>query len=281
MRYKRHLTQFVALLAVTILTLSFAIAQVAGQEPGPGAPDVDDPVYLPMVAKPPGTIYGLVTDGGVAASNVTLELHRLNVNTFVDTPLGTTLTNATGFFAFTNQSSLPLDNVYYVRYVNPGNTARLWRWYTRPLDTYVPGSVVHIGDFDIANIALSSPTHGAYVNLPETFTWVRRPATPSDSYEFDLYEDCENCALFYTLPPLGYVGSYNLTTLPAGFNYNTLYFWEVWAYGPDGGYGISFDAYGVTFTNSRMSVAPVQALPEAVRERLENERLLHILQSRP
>jgi hypothetical protein len=274
MKAKKPLTWLVAILAVILLALIFAIGQVIG------APDVDGLIYLPMVENMPG-IYGRVTDGGVAAPNVALELHRLNVNTFADTLQGTTLTNASGYYVFTNQSSLPLDHVYYVKYTNPGDPARLWRWYTSPLDTYTYGSAVNIGDFDIADIALSSPSHGAYVDLPETFTWVRRPATPSDNYEFDLYEDCENCALFYTLPPLGYAGSYNLTTLPPGFAYDTLYFWEIWVYAPDGGYGISYDAYGVTFTNSRMSAAPVQDVPEAMRERLESERLRGVLQARP
>ena len=281
MRSKRYLTPFIALLAVIILMLSFAIGQVAGQEPGPSAPDQDHSVYLPLAKKVPARIYGVVRDDGSVAPNVILELHRLDVNTFADTLVDTTISNSSGYFAFINEPSLPPDNVYYVRYYNPGDPTRLWRWYTRPLGTYFAGQIVHIGDFDLANIVLSLPANGAYVNLPETFSWVRRPATTSDNYEFDLFEDCDNCALFYTLPPLGYVGSYNLTTLPAGFNYNTLYFWEIWVYSGDGGYGISYDANGVTFTSSHMNAAPVKVLPEAVRERLEYKRLLRIVQAGP
>ena len=281
MRAKRLLTPFVALFAVFILTLSFAIGQVAGQEPGPGAPEDDIIVYLPLSVKAPGTILGHVRDGGVVASNVILELRRLNLDTYADSLVDTKTTDPSGYFAFTNQPSLVAQEVYYVKYSNPGNPARLWRWYTRALSTYTFGSIVNIGDFDIADVQLDQPMSGASVTLPRTFYWIVRPATPWDSYEFDLYEGCDNCALFYTDPPLGYVGSYSLTALPPGFHNGTQYWWEIWVYNPDGSYGISFNTNAVTFTHSGIRAAPVKDLPEAEREHLMNERLLRSVQARP
>jgi hypothetical protein len=45
-----------------------------------------------------------------------------------------------------------------------------------------------MGSFDIADITLTSPSPGATVKLPYNFQWNRRTATPSDSYEFNLFD---------------------------------------------------------------------------------------------
>jgi hypothetical protein len=94
------------------------------------------------------------------------------------------------------------------------------------------------------------------VALPYTFQWTRRPASPSDTYEFDLYDPADGDPYFYTDPPLGYVGSYTLSGLPARFRRGTQYAWEVWVYSPDGGYGISYDTRLVTFSSAGTGIAP-------------------------
>jgi hypothetical protein len=152
------------------------------------------------------------------------------------------------------------------------------------LTSFPAGSVVNIGNFDIAEIVLSAPASGAMVSLPSTFQWVPRPATPSDSYEFDLYEDCDpprqDCPFWWTDPPLGYVGNYYLTSLPQGFAPGTQYWWEIWVYAPDGGFGISYDARIVTFTDTGLMATPDKNLPDSLREQVKNERLLHRWQVR-
>jgi hypothetical protein len=136
-----------------------------------------------------------------------------------------------------------------VRYLNtPGTPGRLLGWQTWWIRHY-SGCDLHAGDFDIADIALVSPGDGATVSLPRTFYWTPRPATPSDDYEFDLYDPTDGDPWWWTDPTLGYVGSYTLSSLPSGFSPWTEYAWEVWVYGPDG-YGISYEGRAVTFSNA-------------------------------
>lgn len=113
-----------------------------------------------------------------------------------------------------------------------------------------------IGNFDLANITLVSPANGATVSVPRTFQWTPRPATASDTYEFDMYDPTDGNPYFYTAPPLGYVSSYTLNGLSPGFNVGDLYAWEIWVYSPDGGFGISYETRAVHFSNSGLSDTP-------------------------
>ncbi|MCP4542820.1 MAG: hypothetical protein GY832_37335, partial [Chloroflexi bacterium] len=85
--------------------------------------------------------------------------------------------------------------------------------------------------------------------LPYTFQWTRRTSTPSDSYELNLFDPADNDPWWWTYPALGYVDSYTLAGLPAGFAIGTQYGWNVWVYGPDGGAGISYYYRSVTFSS--------------------------------
>jgi 5-hydroxyisourate hydrolase-like protein (transthyretin family) len=228
----------------------------------------------------PSGIHGCVAQAGVPANSIQVQLHRvLTVDPFTDTTVDTRSTNANGYFAFTGQPALDATHAYFVKYANDSVETRLFRWYTQALFTYAGSSSVHIGDFDIANVPLGLPIDGATVALPETFSWVPRPATLSDSYVFDLFEACGGCPYFDSYPPLGYVNTYELTGLPPGFSFGTQYWWDIWIYHPyDDGYGISFWANAVTFTPTGLSAAPAApaaALPEA--QRLQSERLLRNL----
>jgi uncharacterized repeat protein (TIGR01451 family) len=211
-------------------------------------------VYLPLIRSTcKSGICGRVTLNGSPAAGVSLELRFFNGSSF--STLATTTTNANGDYAFAGMPSLALGQHYYVRYRNyAGTPGRLWVWGTRDLTSYSAGSAVEIGNFDIADIVLVSPAAGATVALPYTFQWTRRPATPSDTYEFDLYDPTDGNPNFYTAPPLGYVGSYILNSLPPGFNVGALYGWEIWVYSPDGGYGISYETRAVHFSNTGLSV---------------------------
>jgi hypothetical protein len=214
-------------------------------------------VYLPLMATPRLGIHGRVTDNGVPVAGIPLELRFYNGSAW--SSIASTYTQADGWFAFTNAPSLGAGQRYYVRYQNTTGAGRLWTWHTRVLDTFVAGSSSHIGDFDVADIGLVSPGNNTSVSLPRTFQWSIRSAMPSDTYEFNLYDPSTGTPYFYTDPPLGYVGSYTLNTLPGGFAINHPYAWEIWVYSPDGGYGISYETRMISFTNQGLTDRPSAA----------------------
>jgi hypothetical protein len=205
--------------------------------------------------------------GGAPAAGVDLELRFFDGSSW--STRASTTTNGEGWYAFGAQPSLGAGQWYYVLYRNNSETAgRLWLWGTRSLSGYKTGDTVDLGRFDIANIALGAPGNGAEVALPFTFTWTPRPATPGDSYEFNLFDPFTNDPYFFTQPPLGYVGGYTLNTLPPGFSTDGLYVWDMWVYSPDGGYGISLEARVVFFSNSGAAAGAgaAPALPDRLAE---------------
>ena len=129
-------------------------------------------------------------------------------------------------------------------------------WFTRVLTTYTADQTVDIGNFDLADVPLVSPGPESIVALPTTFQWNKRAAVPGDSYQFELF-DPYGSSDFIT-PMLGYVDSYTMNSLPAGFTTNQPYGWTVWVNSPDGGYGLSFYYNPVAFSNG--SLTPVQFL---------------------
>jgi hypothetical protein len=245
---------FIRLALIPMLGLTLGLGPVSapssvGQtQEVPLAIGTPDPtIYLPLVLKNyfAGTgIYGLVTLNGTPAAGVSLDLRFYNGLTL--STAATTTTDANGRYSFTSAASLSAGQTYYVRFLNPATTAdgRLGIWLTGDLTSYSAGSSVDIGDFDLADIALS-PTPGAPVSLPATFQWTRRSATSSDSYQFELFDP--NGPSDYLSPLLGYAGDYTLNSLPGGFGTGTPYGWDVLVHSPDGGFGGSFYYNGVTF----------------------------------
>lgn len=221
--------------------------------------------FLSLVRNPEYLgIYGRVTYNSVAASSVALELRFYNGSAW--STIATTSTASDGTFHFLTAPSLNPGQYYYVRYLNPGDSNRLGYWSTRLLNSYRAGTTFAAGDFDLANIALESPSPGATVQLPNTFQWTARPATPTDSYELDLFDPGNQNINWYT-PSLGYVNSYTLNSLPWPFNFYQRYGWYVCVFSPDGGYGASYWAYAVTFqdpgngSNNPIRLAPSKPRP--------------------
>jgi hypothetical protein len=212
---------------------------------------------MPMMFhyKPRG-VYGYVTDDGVPAGGVNLEL-RFSIYGETWSTIANTTTTAYGMYAFPDIPTLTLNQYYYVRYTNTLDPSRLFTWHTRRLDSFTAGSEVNIGDFDIGDITLVSPAAGASVRLPQTFQWTARAASPTDSYEFNIYDPSDPYTWFWTDPPLGYVSSYRVTGLP-GFSIAYPYFWEIWVYSPDGGYGISYETRTIIFTSMNNSPQLIQ-----------------------
>lgn len=190
-------------------------------------------------------IYGHVTLNGTNISGVSLQLRYYNGSTW--STLATTSTDTNGNFSFTGAASLAAGERYYVLYKNTAYTSgRIWVWSTAYLTSYTSGDDVHIGDFDIADVEDFSPDYGKTISLPAGFSWDKRPATPSDDYELELFNPSSDDFWFMTL---GYNSSHTLNCLPAGFSPNTEYGWQVGINSPDGGYGYTF-YYQIKFKNN-------------------------------
>jgi hypothetical protein len=219
-------------------------------------PTVPGQMFLPMVSKnfALSGIAGVVTNNGVPIGGVSLQLRFFNGSSW--SIIGGATTDTNGYFFFANIPGLGPLQRYYVLYWNSGTAGHLSFWRTRTLTYYSAGGYVEIGRFDIADITLTTPSPGATVALPYTFQWNPRPATPSDSYEFDLFDPTTGSPWWYT-SPLGYAGSYMLTGLPSGFSVGTPYCWVPGVYSPDGGFGMSYYCYFVRFSNSGSKPAPL------------------------
>jgi hypothetical protein len=233
-------------------------------------------VYLPFLRSNIGLgIHGVVTLNGRPVAGVSLSLRFYNGTSWSTRAI--TITNQEGIYSFTNIPALFPGQLYYVRYINPSTfgDGRLGFWATREISFYAARSDVNIGNFDIADITLLNPEPGAVISLPITFQWARRPATPSDSYEFNLFDPYNELPYFYT-PPLGYVETYTLGRLPIGFSPGVVYGWALGVYSLDGGYGTSFYYHPVMFSNTGFDLyrfnstkqlrTPWQLLEEAHRE---------------
>jgi hypothetical protein len=212
-------------------------------------------MYLPLIKKPRPSqgLFGRVTVNGAPGANFPLSLRFMNGNSW--STIANTTTQSDGWYSFTGVPSLNPGQAYYVLYQNPDlNTTWLWAWHTRSIGSYTAGGAVHMGDFDLADIALITPGDGVSVHLPATFRWLRRPASFQDSYEFNLFDPYDGDPYFWTDPPLGYVDSYTLTSLPSGFNVGNPYVWEIWVYSPDGGFGVSCGSEVVRFSNAGANI---------------------------
>jgi predicted outer membrane repeat protein len=228
-----------------------------------GSYEYDGPVnyiFMPLVAKPkpPRGLYGIVQENGTPAASIPLSLRYYNGSTW--STIATKTTAADGSYSFTGMPALSPGQRYSVLYQNTasGNPNRLWAWVTQAVSAYAPGSEFNIGNFDLANVALVSPDPGTTVSLPTTFRWTPRPASPTDSYEFNLFDYEDGDPYFYTDPPLGYVSAFTLHSLPPGFAPDVYYTWNIWVYSPDGGYGISYWSYYVRFTTTSMISAETE-----------------------
>lgn len=219
-------------------------------------------IYLPVISNATcNGLYGTVSDHGVKAQGVPLDLRR--ISGVSPSTVMTTSTDVSGTYCFNRPASLAAGQTYHVRYgPQSTNPNHLSNWQTRVISSYSTGEKVNIGDFDLADISLVSPAPGATVALPRQFTWTRRVATPSDSYELDLFNPA-NLSLIAFLGYSGYVDNYTLTSLPQGFSPNVPYGWFVSVQSPDGGFGISFYYHTITFSNAgSASVRPsIERIP--------------------
>jgi uncharacterized repeat protein (TIGR01451 family) len=204
-------------------------------------------VFLPMLSRPTPGIYGQVTLNGVGKQGVPVNLLVIYPDNYYSS-IAFAITDLNGSYYFPGLDLLP-GTAFQVRFLNssPSADGRLACWFTRRLTSYTPDQTVYMGTFDLSDVSLVAPGPGSSVSLPTAFQWVKRPATPEDSYQLELYAP-HGPGDFFS-PLLGYIDTYSLTQLPSGFSTNTQYAWTIWVGAPDGGYGLAYYSYAVAFAN--------------------------------
>jgi hypothetical protein len=160
-----------------------------------------------------------------------------------------TITDGQGRYRFTSAPALSPGESYYVRFgPNDVDPRYVYAWIGPDIMSYMPGTSVAGGDFDIADVALLAPADEARVTLPSTFTWQTR-GLAGDSYVFRVFE-LDPDGLAWSTRGLGDADSFTLTGPGEQMVYGTEYAWHVLVYaGPDS-FGQSYDARRVTFLDS-------------------------------
>jgi hypothetical protein len=228
--------------------LAFMLALLPSAKPAIGegqAPETAYVTYMPLVLSH-GSLYGRVTHNGAPVANVLLVLYVYNGSSWsVQT---STLTGPGGDYQFVDQPSLPLGYRYMVEYTNSSDSSRLGYWDTQQITTYLAGTVVQMGDFDVANVQLVDPGHGAAISLPYTFKWVKRSATPTDFYRVGIF-DISDFDPYVTTGTVGWVSELQTpSSLPPGFITGVTYYWWVEILG-GGARGASYWANALCFSN--------------------------------
>ena len=154
--------------------------------------------YVPVVSKPKPSrgIYGKLMNNGAPAGNVPLHLRFYNGAAWSTYSVLSTASD--GSYSFTNLPNLDPGQAFYVLYQNTlNNPSHLWTWHTRLVENYSLEQEVNLGQFDMANIPLVNPPDQMVVNLPFTFQWGPRTATPSDSCQFNLFDPYNGDPYFF------------------------------------------------------------------------------------
>jgi len=198
------------------------------------------------------TIYGTVRWNGTGIGGIELRLWFDNGASW--SIAMTTTTTSSGSYLFNGVQPLGAGQRYLVGFENgvggnPRNPAHLAWWNSFRINSLAAGETKHGGTFDIADVVLGTPAPWATVGLPQTFTWTRRAATPTDSYEFNLFDPADGDPWWWTAL-LGYVSSYTLVSLPPNFTTGVQYGWNMWVYAPDGGVGASNYYNPITFSTT-------------------------------
>jgi hypothetical protein len=186
-------------------------------------------------------IYGKVTYKGASAAGIALALRRWDGSGY--TTQGSTTTDSDGRYKFTEAPSLPAGHSYYVRYSNGSNSNYVSGWYNPDINSYSAGDNVAGGDFDIAGVALLSPTPDYSSTVPITFQWVMRGIS-GDTYRWVMFDLSTGDG--WITGDLGAVDKFTITALPSDANYGQRYGWYVAVYTGANSYGVSY--YYSTFT---------------------------------
>ena len=206
----------------------------------------------PTVTQPTSQgIYGRITNNGAAAAGIQLRLRFYNGVTWSDA--ATVVTNATGNYLFTGVPGLAPGQKYYVLYgPNNTNSNYLYSWGATTITSYVAGTNMPGGDFDIANVRLLSPPNGSTLPLPVTLTWQRR-GLAGDTYRVILF-DLDTGDGWLTID-LGAADAFTMNSLPSGAAFGVQYGWAVRVYRAPDSYGDSYYYRTITFSGSEQAQA--------------------------
>ena len=155
-------------------------------------------------------IFGRVTYGGTGLPGLTLALFRGDGSVW--STLATTSTGQDGAYRFTQVPRLGTGQTYYVRY-GPNSAVKDYvsNWYGPKIISHTPGTEQPGGDFDVANIVLLAPAHGATLPFPIQFSWQRR-AIAGDSYRWEMVNPDNGD--YWLTGDLGDIGNVTLSALP-------------------------------------------------------------------
>jgi hypothetical protein len=196
---------------------------------------------------PECSIHGTVTYDGSPPLGIEVHLRFYDGGSW--STVATKLLDIHGRYCFKEVSSLGAGQKYYVRYGPNQNDGPhyLYSWYGPEITSYNASESVPGGDFDIANVDLLSPAHGATVSLPVTFSWEQR-GIPGDGYGVGLFDPTSDDE--WWTDDLGDVDSVTMTELPQGMVYGKDYGWFMWVFHGSDGYGSSYYYRTITFSAS-------------------------------
>ena len=231
-------------------------------EPTPTQTPTPQPTPTPGGAS---GIYGRVTYNNQRAPGIQLNLRVYDNNG--ESNVATTYTDSQGNYSFKNVPNLPPGKRYYVRYgPNNSDDKFVYIWLGPDITSYQQGQSKHGGDFDIADVKLTSPPSGATRSLPVTFTWEKRVYT-SDTYRFILFDP--NTLQGWRTDDLGYVGDVTITALPSDVQYGKTYGWYPRPYHGENSFGIPYYYREIIFSNS-LSQTTVIEREKPVKELVGN-----------
>jgi hypothetical protein len=232
--------RYLSLALVVVLCFSVLTSLMSVQASAQG---LDFHVFLPSIIHEEQAtgcdIRGQVeVDGSFPNEAVPLVLRRFDGTSA--TNIMTITTSVEGEYEFLNVPPLATeDSNYRISFLNRTfNENWLSQYVSAPLTGCAPGDQIEYPAFDLYKIELLSPGIGATVSLPTTFTWQRRPATPTDNYRF--WVGGGDPFVQHRLDNLGYVDQVTLDTLPPSFEYGDYYSWYMDVRDPQGGTGYSF-----------------------------------------
>ncbi len=220
--------------------------------------------YFPVILRPPGMLYGSVTENGAPAANVDITLVQCLEwffnpgGQFVCTNSASydAVTDQRGWYAFIDPPTLVSTTIgypnqtYQAQWINTsGVPTRLSYWTSRVIGTYTQGDFVNLGNFDIGGITLLTPTANSTAHFPVTFQWIPRHNVFTDAYnvcvEGGLVIPKFDPGDFICLGPNTYTNQVTLSDPFSGIDYGYGYDWFVQM--PDDTGGVGYSAH-VPFT---------------------------------
>jgi hypothetical protein len=208
-------------------------------------------VYFPLIYNAPSGLYGLVTEDGQPAADVTITLFHNYVRPPLLTIVATTTTRTDGLYQFLDVPSITsCDNSaycqqeYYITYQNQrSNPQYIDFWMSQHLLNYTQGTAFNLSNFNLSAPQLLTPINGAHMTSPVHFSW--QPRSSSDDYAiFISAEDFDHLGLSYSTDRLGYTGEYDLDIVkevcavpspePCSAWYGVPLVWELHVYNPTG-----------------------------------------------